>query len=229
MLASLSHLFFAFQPNFERHRPQTPMRRERDDFEQPPRAQRRPATPIPLMSGYGDQMEVNRRPGTPVMDFGADARVPRRPSTPNTPYLEPSYGDPIDEIRGVRSLAQERSEDRGVLHRPTTPIPIMARDNSPPRRPLTPRDNFGGRSRRPQWNQNARGGRRPSTPVQNSEMLTPYQGKAQCWGEFNCAGCANNWESLSCFANEGQKCKLCGITVYPHKMVSLPKLTMRRF
>merc|ERR1712035_16826 len=47
--------------------------------------------------------------------------------------------------------------------------------------------------------------------------LTPYQGKKRCFGEFRCAKCERSWTSSNSWANCGQECMRCRISVYPHK------------
>ena len=52
----------------------------------------------------------------------------------------------------------------------------------------------------------------------NLMQKTPYQGKKRAWGKFRCptSTCNNSWSSGNSWANMGQKCKECGVMVYPH-------------
>jgi len=50
----------------------------------------------------------------------------------------------------------------------------------------------------------------------DKERLTPYQGNRRCFGEFRCPQCERVWMSGNSWANTGQMCKSCEITVYPH-------------
>ena len=53
--------------------------------------------------------------------------------------------------------------------------------------------------------------------------LTPYQGKRRCFGEFRCRQCERVWMSGNSWANTGQLCKSCNITVLPHFQRRLDK------
>lgn len=58
---------------------------------------------------------------------------------------------------------------------------------------------------------------------QKGEGMTPYQGKKRCFGEYKCPRCKRKWMSGNSWANMGQECKKCQITVYPHKQRPLEK------
>lgn len=49
--------------------------------------------------------------------------------------------------------------------------------------------------------------------------LTPYQGRKRCFGEYQCPNCMRKWMSGNSWANIGQDCAKCHITVFPHKQV----------
>ena len=50
-------------------------------------------------------------------------------------------------------------------------------------------------------------------------LETPYQGKKRSFGDFRCHQCDHTWSSGNSWANMGQKCKFCGIMVYPYHQV----------
>ena len=54
---------------------------------------------------------------------------------------------------------------------------------------------------------------------ENSSVLTPYQGRRRCFGEFHCTKCNRKWMSGNSFANIPQNCKKCQILVFPNKQV----------
>lgn len=54
----------------------------------------------------------------------------------------------------------------------------------------------------------------------SSGLLTPYQGKRRCFGQFCCDECNRSWFSANSWANTAQMCQLCDIRVYPFKQVS---------
>jgi hypothetical protein len=60
----------------------------------------------------------------------------------------------------------------------------------------------------------------------NHDELTPYQGRKKCYGEFICTICKRRWTSQNSVANEAQSCLKCGIAVFPHKQVSLYRLSL---
>jgi len=53
------------------------------------------------------------------------------------------------------------------------------------------------------------------------EGLTPYQGIKRCFGIFECPQCKRKWNSGRSWANVGQDCIKCSITVYPKKQFPL--------
>src|SRR6218665_1569618 len=53
--------------------------------------------------------------------------------------------------------------------------------------------------------------------------LTPYQGTKRCFGEFQCPNCGKKWMSANSWANVGQNCLKCGISVRPHVQRPLEK------
>jgi hypothetical protein len=53
--------------------------------------------------------------------------------------------------------------------------------------------------------------------------LTPYQGKRRVFGTFQCPKCDRVWFSGNSWANTGQECQRCNITVYPFKQRRLEK------
>ncbi|XP_017798789.1 PREDICTED: zinc finger CCHC domain-containing protein 24-like [Habropoda laboriosa] len=55
------------------------------------------------------------------------------------------------------------------------------------------------------------------------EVLTPYQGRKRCFGEYKCPKCKRKWMSGNSWANMGQECIKCHINVYPHKQRPLEK------
>ena len=58
------------------------------------------------------------------------------------------------------------------------------------------------------------------------EGLTPYQGKKRCFGEYKCPKCKRKWMSGNSWANMGQECIKCHLNVYPHKQVTLGRITV---
>ncbi len=50
--------------------------------------------------------------------------------------------------------------------------------------------------------------------------LTPYQGRKQCFGIFECM-CSNTWASAYSWSNTPQMCIECDMWIYPHRQYKL--------
>jgi hypothetical protein len=55
----------------------------------------------------------------------------------------------------------------------------------------------------------------------NGQLITPYQGKKRCFGEFKCEKCGKEWKSSNSKANETQTCSSCFNQCYPFKQIPL--------
>lgn len=55
----------------------------------------------------------------------------------------------------------------------------------------------------------------------NGQLVTPYQGKKRCFGEFKCEKCSKEWKSSNSKANEPQTCSSCLNQCYPFKQIPL--------
>lgn len=53
----------------------------------------------------------------------------------------------------------------------------------------------------------------------SSELLTPYQGKKRCFGQYRCHECKRYWCSGNSWANSAQMCLSCNIRIYPFRQV----------
>lgn len=53
----------------------------------------------------------------------------------------------------------------------------------------------------------------------SSILLTPYQGKKRCFGQYFCYECNRNWCSGNSWANTAQQCQWCQTRIYPFKQV----------
>ena len=51
--------------------------------------------------------------------------------------------------------------------------------------------------------------------------LTPYQGREQAFGLFECYECTNEWSSTYTWSNTPQACRYCNMFVYPYKQWKL--------
>ena len=55
--------------------------------------------------------------------------------------------------------------------------------------------------------------------IKKDDLVTPYQGKKRCFGEYKCNRCAKEWKSSNSKANEPQNCTNCNSKVFPFKQV----------
>lgn len=66
-------------------------------------------------------------------------------------------------------------------------------------------------------------GHQPDHCLEARAVLTPYQGKKRCFGEYKCGKCQRKWMSGNSWANMAQMCKKCQVFVYPHKQRPLER------